>query len=97
MSVRFGRLVKPIGRETLTIDGTVRALSFPPTAYGAIVRFHDGPVRVTVDGTTPSASVGKVGYDLDERLFTRYELAGFRAIRDGGTNGTADVDYYELA
>lgn len=74
--------------SVVSSDGTVKA-------GRAVFVLEGGDCRFTVDGTTPSTTVGtlvKAGSSVEITGVTN--IANFRAIRTGSTSGTAYVSYY---
>lgn len=82
------------GRET--ISSLAAAIGFtaaqiPPTSgkeniQYAIIQAIDGDVRFTIDGSTPSTSLGmKLLQDDSVEVWGYSALTKFRAIDDGGT------------
>ena len=89
-----------VGRET--IAGVAAATGFtaaniPPTQLRtmyALVQALSGPVRVCVDGTTPTATKGlKIGTEESIEVWGGESLENFRAIDDGAV-ATLEVIYF---
>lgn len=85
-------LYVPIGRETITsLVASVgfTATNIPPTqpkTLYAIVQAIDGDARFTIDGTTPTSSLGlRLLQDIPLEVWGEKSLNNFRAINDGGT------------
>lgn len=68
-------------------------------ARAATITVEAQAIRVTRDGTTPvAATTGTKLNPGDTLVLESYqELALFKAVRDGGTDGTIQVDYYRNA
>ena len=86
----------PLNHESVTVAGTAIGITttaadgiLPTAAY---ITVEDAAIRFTLDGTTPTATVGHLAQPGDSiELVDRTELAGFSAIRQGGTSGTIKV------
>jgi hypothetical protein len=88
--------------EQLTVDATAGGVPFTAAkitnssslATWARCRLETAQIRFTVDGTTPTSSVGtllEVGDILP--IHTREELLNFHAIRTGSSSGVLDCTY----
>lgn len=86
----------PFSYQELTIDGTVRRLTVPDGTLEARVKFLNGPIRYTLDGSTSpvAGALGVPAYDLDQEIWNLAELIRFASTRDGAVNGLAQVHYY---
>ena len=86
----------PLNHESVTVAGTAIGITttaadgiLPTAAY---ITVEDAAIRFTLDGTTPTATVGHLAQPGDAiELVDRAELTGFSAIRQGGTSGTIKV------
>ena len=81
----------------LSIDNTAAgiALTVPRTAMCAEIYVRTAAIVFTRDGTAPTATLGIQANAGDIiMLNSREELENFRAIRQGGTNATLDVEYF---
>ena len=87
----------PVGFEQLAITSLAQALtSIPANANKAIMTVEDATLRYRDDGTDPTATVGlKVFVAGTIILNSRDSLEKFRAIRQGGSNSEANINYYE--
>lgn len=97
MSIRFGRMTQPFGRQTLVVSTDVVRFSMPSGTFGGVARFYGGPVRYTLAGSPPTSDDGDEAMDLDERVFTSYEIVAFRATRRDETDGRIEMTYYTVA
>jgi hypothetical protein len=89
--------------ETITIGATavpLTALVYAPMGTlgpsRAWVTVEDNPVRITLDGTTPTATAGHqltVGQELT--LCGHATIVVFQAIRTGSADGTLHVTYWK--
>lgn len=97
----------PFARERLTVstsavpltatvyDGDPTVVPRREFAAAAEVEVLTNGIIFTRQGATPSASVGQplsVGDVVT--LDTHVEIAGFRAVRDGGADGAIEVIYF---
>lgn len=65
-----------------------------PSAVQAVCRLELAEVRYTIDGTTPTTTVGTPWEPLETLTFNGSDtLNNFRAIRTGGTSGQLDCTY----
>lgn len=92
-------IFKPIDRETISdLSSSVgfTASKLPPTIPGVIyarIQPISGNIRFTVDGTTPTTSLGlKLLENSMVEIWGAEALAKFRCIDDGGT-ATLEVVY----
>lgn len=85
-----------LNHETVTVAGT--AIGITATAsegvlpHAALITVEAAQISATVDGTTPTATVGhliEVGDSIT--LTDRGEVMRFLAIRTGGTSATLKV------
>lgn len=66
-----------------------------PQATSAVCRLETAEIRYTLDGTTPSTTVGTPMEALETLTFTGQDvLAKFRAIRTTGVSGQLDCHYF---
>lgn len=93
-----GALVVPTDYEELTIGAAAVPLTLAKTLTADLVRVvhQDGPVRIRVDGTAPTAAVGEPVYDLETRWLGIREAARWQAIRTGSSNGIVRATYYKV-
>lgn len=87
----------PFAYESIIVADT--AIGCTPATYDnaihAELTLETGQVRIRVDGTDPTSSVGhlvEVGDTI--RLTSAAQIANFRAIRTGGTSGKLPVTYF---
>jgi len=85
--------------ENLTISTTVVPLpTIPASAVAAVITLEgafEDSIRYTIDGTTPSSSVGHQKYSEDDiTLVDRAQLTSFQALRIGTADITARITYY---
>lgn len=85
-------IYRVIDRET--IDDVSSAIGFtttkiPPAktnVYYALIQAIDGDIRMTIDGTTPTADLGiRLPEDSTVEVWGDAALANFLCIDDGGT------------
>lgn len=87
--------------EQLTIDATVGGKALTGAVY-ATARFAEitvetAPIRFTVDGTPPTATLGHLVSPNDVvRLESNEDIVAFRAIRQGATSGVINCSYQEM-
>ncbi len=61
----------------------------------AVIQAIDGNIRFTIDGTTPTTSLGlRLNQDDSVEVWGTAEMSNFRCIDDGGT-ATLEVVYME--
>lgn len=84
--------------EQLTIDGTVGGIALTSAKYGtntkAFITIETAPIRVRLDGTAPTATVGHLlnaGDSLE--LDTASNIANFKAIRTTAVSAIIDCTY----
>lgn len=66
-----------------------------PQAVTAQCRLRTAQISFTVDGTTPTSSVGTLWEVGEERRFHGHDvLVKFRSIRTGATSGQLDCTYW---
>jgi hypothetical protein len=87
----------PAGFQALTVGNTAVGLTVPTDARYAILRVITEDIRYRDDGTNPTGTVGMLA-KVDEfiELTSRQQLAAFKAIRDGGSNGGLEILYYKI-
>ena len=89
--------------ETLTVTGTpvgVTAGFIPtitgPNVLGASFVVETAPIRITLDGTTPTASVGILFQPGDfVTLSSEADVKNFKAVRTTSTSATLYVTYFK--
>ena len=82
--------------ESITVADS--SIGLTASTYGqsraAFLTLETAQIRWTVDGTTPTTTVGHVANPNDTlTLKSSNQIARFRAIRTGGTSGTLKVSY----
>ena len=83
----IGDLAASVGFTAANIPTTQ-----PRTIY-AVIQPIDGPIRITIDGTTPTADVGiKIAEDATVEIWGYAALIAFRCIDDNDT-ATLEVIY----
>lgn len=88
--------------ETITVSdsavGFTAGTRQPTSALGAqaaLVTVETQPIRIRMDGTDPTATVGHLLQDTDALVITGpNNVIKFRAIRDGGSDATILVTYF---
>lgn len=92
-------MLRPITGATaaLTVGAAAVALASPPArAVAAKITVHAQPIRYTRDTTTPTAALGHYATNTNRLLLIgQEEIRGFKAIREGATDATLTVSYYE--
>lgn len=65
-------------------------------AIAATITCETQAIRVTTDGTTPVAATTGIKMNVgDTMVLDSYqELVNFKAVRDGASDGTIQVNYY---
>ena len=79
-----------LSHETVTVAGTAIGITSSASEgvlpHAALITVEGAQISVTVDGTTPTATVGHLVEAGDEITLTdRGEVMNFLAIRTGGT------------
>lgn len=78
----------------LTTSKILQGSGHPQANYGEC-RLETAEIRYTIDGTTPTTTVGTVMEPGDILQFlSSTDLLAFRAIRTGGTSGLLDCHYW---
>lgn len=89
---------EPVSSEKLLVDDPAGGVQLTAAIYAsakmAAVQIETAPVRVTVDGTPPTAAYGRI-YEPGDELYleSHTEIVRFRAIRITGTSASLNVDY----
>jgi len=87
--------LKSKGYQQLTVAATAVALTVPAGSVRAVIGVEDQPLRYTVDGTTPTSSLGfNAKADVVFELNGNTVLKAFKAIRTGGTSAVLSIHYY---
>jgi hypothetical protein len=96
--------------ENLTIDNTAGGIPFTSskvtstTGSANAVTFSiecsgggtTCPFRMTIDGTTPTTSVGmRLDYGSIVTIYNRTSIIAFRGIREGATSAILNVTYLQ--
>ncbi len=98
-----------VGRQTLDVDNTAGGLQLtvPDTARHALIWINGtastNDVRMTGDGTAPVASTTGVLLTAAQRIDIFMDpmgdfhqiLTDMKFIREGGSSGSLDVEYYD--
>lgn len=84
------------GHQSLTVGAVVAGFTVPDFARSAFCTVTTAAIRVTFDGTVPSAAVGH-HFDVGEHFTVtgRNSLLGARFIREGAASAALDVDYFD--
>jgi len=91
--------IVPFDHESITIDDSVGGIGLTAGTYADAIHvemtLERSSIRVCVDGTAPTTSVGHV-IDAWSRIILdgTAEIAGFRAIRMGDVSGILKATYY---
>ena len=82
------------GFQQLTVAASSVSLTVPSGAITGHCRLETAQIRFTLDGTTPTTTIGTL-LEVGETLLleNRGELTGLKAIRTGGTSGLLNVEY----
>lgn len=87
------------GFEALTVSNSAVGLTVPSGTHKALIVCESAGVRCREDGTDPTATTGALIRDGDvvEYMDSNWEstLNTVRFIRDGGTDATLNVHYYD--
>ncbi len=76
-----------VGFEEITVTGAAQALTVPTRAMEAICQVQGDQVRIRVDGTAPTATVGLVLDDVDVVTVRGVtDLANFQIILNSGAS-----------
>ena len=89
---------QPTAYEEVTVAAAAVGLAALPAANHlyTVVHFSGAAMRFTLDGTTPTPTVGHEAFDGDEHGFNRFEASTFRAIRSTTLNGTLRATHYTI-
>lgn len=87
--------------EQITVDATVGGKALTGATYGtaryAEITVETADIRITTDGTPPTATFGhKVGTGDTIKLQSNEEIAAFRAIRTGSVSAVITATYMDL-
>ena len=101
MTLLDTEVLDPIGYESITVSTTAvgfTAAQLNPAnaqrAERAFITVEGAAIRFRIDGTDPTSSEGHLVLANSSFVLSGHNaLANFRAIRDGGTDGTAKVTY----
>ena len=84
-------------QKGLSIGATVAVLTIPALATSAEIYVRTASIVFLRDGTDPTATAGFQADPGDIILLnSRDELEKFKAIRQGGTSATVDVEYAKM-
>ena len=89
--------------EALTVDATVGGVPFTeatmnpggaPPAYAAFCTVEDAAIRIRLDGTGPTATVG-TPYEVGDTfvVWGRRDLISIRFIRQGAASATLSTEF----
>lgn len=79
----------------LSVSTTAVSLTIPRVAMTAKIYVRTASIVFKRDTGTPTATEGfQANQDDIIVLNSRAELDGFRAVRQGGTDATVDIEYY---
>ena len=85
---------QPKGYQQLTVSTTAVPLVVPQGAVRAVIGVEAQPIRYKTSGT-PTADEGfLVKADVTIEIYGGKALKDFLAIRDGGTDGILNINYY---
>jgi len=90
----------PGGFEQITVSNSVKTLTESKYvkdnfyAKKALITIESAQVRWTIDGTTPTSSIGHLNNPFDSiTLIGTANIKGFKIIRAGATNAKISVTY----
>ena len=93
-----------LDHESITVAGTAigftaaKIVQTAGTAAMAVLTTEDAPIRFTVNGTTPTSTVGHlIQPSATVIICGSLDINKFRSIRTTGTSGTAVVTYFKSA
>lgn len=87
----------PFAYESIIVTATAKALTSATydNATRAELTLETAQIRYWCSGTDPTSSEGKVVEIGDQIILnSATQIAGFKAIRTGGTSGTLRVEYF---
>jgi hypothetical protein len=89
---------EPLNSEQLTIDNTAGGKPLTAdkytTAHRASIQVETAPIRMTLSGTAPTATYGKLYEPGDEIILESHkEITNFRAIRTTEVSGILNIEY----
>jgi|TARA_R100001510_G_scaffold56714_2_gene62860 hypothetical protein len=82
------------GHQKLTVAGTAAGLTVPQDCNYAIMSVETGAMRVRVDGTSPTASIGflvSAGQEL--KVFGSDQLNNLKMIRVTSDSAVLNIQY----
>ena len=85
-----------VGFEQLAIEGTAKSLTAAEygNAQKASISVETADIRYRLDGTVPTATVGKLAENGDEIILESAEdIKNFKAIRTGSVSAVLNIDY----
>jgi hypothetical protein len=93
------RKLYPYGYEEVVVStvaiGLFQTVTEDVGGIAVQIQVGDNIIRYTVDGTTPTSSLGFVGLVGDNFLLNEYEAKQFKAIRQGAADGRVRSIYYK--
>jgi hypothetical protein len=85
-----------VGFEQITIEATAKVLTAAEykNAQKASISVETADIRYRLDGTAPTATIGKLAEDGDEIILESAEdIKNFKAIRTGSVSAVLNIDY----
>lgn len=84
-----------LGRQELTLSTTPVALTIPDDSSVAYIQTEDENIRVTWDGTTPTATLGISVTSTNSPLIIndRSALENLQMVREGATDAEVNIGY----
>ena len=82
------------GHQKLTVADSAVGLTVPSGVNYACISIEDAAVRLRVDGTNPTATIGflaSAGQEL--KIFGNDQLTTIKFIRDTSTSGVLNIQY----
>lgn len=83
-----------VAGSAVTLASLLSGAAFHANTQFVRVRFETAEIRLSTNGTTPTATLGRAYNAGDDVLLTRAEADNCKLIRTGGTSGTLQVAQY---
>lgn len=84
-----------VSGTTALVDNTARALGSQNKAAAAVIQALTNNILYTLDGSTPSGSNGKRLVAGDVLGLAGYsKIKKFKCVREGASDATIHIDYY---
>lgn len=83
------------GFQMLTVTNAAQFLPRSSSAISALLQVQGEPIRWTIDGTTPTATVGfRVDPDTTLRVTGPQDLLAFQMIREAGVDAVVAINFF---